>query len=33
MMELIVFVIGAAIIATGAGGVVIFRNPVHCALS
>jgi NADH-quinone oxidoreductase subunit J len=33
MMELIVFIVGAAIIATGAGGVVIFRNPVHCALS
>ena len=32
-MELVVFVVGAAIIAAGAIGVVTMRNPVHCALS
>ena len=32
-MELVVFIVGAAIIAAGAIGVVIMRNPVHCALS
>ena len=32
-MELVVFVVGALIVAGGAIGVVSYRNPVHCALS
>jgi NADH-quinone oxidoreductase subunit J len=32
-MGLVVFIVGAAIIAAGAIGVVTMRNPVHCALS
>ena len=32
-MELAVFVVAAAIVLTGAIGVVAFRNPVHSALS
>ena len=32
-MELVVFVVGAAICLFGAAGVVFSRNPVHSALS
>ncbi len=32
-MEATVFIISAVIVLTGAGGVVLRNNPVHCALS
>jgi NADH-quinone oxidoreductase subunit J len=32
-MELVVFVIASAMVLVGAVGVVVFRHPVHCALS
>lgn len=32
-MELAVFIVSGLLIATGALGVVLLRNPVHCALS
>ena len=32
-MELVVFVIAAAMILSGAVGVIIRSHPVHCALS
>jgi NADH-quinone oxidoreductase subunit J len=32
-MELVVFVLASAMVLAGAGGVILYRNPVHAALS